>query len=304
MPELPEVESLRLALQPVLRQSTVQRVVVSRADVIAGDTRPAALLARSTVTGLLRHGKQLAIVARDARRRERCLCIHLGMSGTLQFHGKPLTIPHCHITWRFAGGHCLTFRDPRRFGGIWTFPSAAALVDERWSRLGPDALTITPTALRRALSRTRRALKAAMLDQAVLAGLGNIYVDELLFDASLHPLTQACSLTGEDCRRLVRRMRLLLRRAIAQGGSTLRDHRRADGRPGAYQQRHRVYGRAGEPCVRCGRTLQRLLVAARGTTFCPHCQPGPDMPTVLQKTPDSIFDIPVLNRKESIPSSQ
>ena len=130
-----------------------------------------------------------------------------------------------------------------------------------------------PAGLLEALSRKRLAVKAALLDQGVVAGLGNIYVDELLFGLGLHPLRRADTLTRQDCERVVRRMRSLLNRAIAAGGSSVRDYVDAEGAAGGFQLRHRAYGRAGLRCTRrCGGVLVRCVVAGRGTVFCPRCQ--------------------------------
>jgi len=160
----------------------------------------------------------------------------------------------------------------RRFGGVWTFPDRAALAAERWHRLGPDALAVRPAELNAGLGRTGRPIKAALLDQQVVAGLGNIYVDELLFAARLAPHARADGLDLPAVQRLVRQMRRLLRRAIDAGGSTFRDYVDAAGEAGRFQQSHRVYGRAGLGCRRCGRPLGSTLVAGRTTVWCPRCQ--------------------------------
>lgn len=180
--------------------------------------------------------------------------------------------PHTHVVWQLAGGGALWFRDVRRFGGLWTFSDPAALAAGRWARLGPDALTVQPRALHRRLSRTGRAIKAALLDQNLIAGLGNIYVDELLFAAGVAPSARADALDLPAVQRLVRQMRRLLRRAIAAGGSTFRDYVDASGEAGGFQTRHRVYGRAGLPCRRCRGPLAATIVAGRTTVSCPRCQ--------------------------------
>lgn len=167
----------------------------------------------------------------------------------------------------------LVYRDIRRFGAITLCPGASVIDERLWSRLGPDALTIEGEVLYRALRRTRRAVKAALLDQGVIAGLGNIYVDESLFAAGVHPLARADRLTRSTVERLAEAIRAILEAAITAGGSTLRDYVDAEGLRGGFQTRHRVYGRAGEPCVECGRALERMVVAQRGTTFCRRCQP-------------------------------
>ena len=287
MPELPEVQSVRQTLLPRLRGRRVVGVVTGRYPVITGDPSSHALLLGRAIREIARHGKQLALVPdKDVGP---VVCVHLGMSGSLRYYepagptGRspqnqpPVADPdaghrHVHVTWRLDDGGCLRFRDPRRFGGIWTYESYSQLHAQRWGRLGPDALTITPADLHRRLGATSRSIKAALLDQTLIAGLGNIYVDELLFACQLHPQTPANLLPPAMIRRLVRTMRRLLSRAIAAGGSTLRDYVNGDGDTGRFQTIHRVYGRAAQPCRRCRAPLAALVVAGRTSTFCPTCQ--------------------------------
>jgi formamidopyrimidine-DNA glycosylase len=272
MPELPEVERIR---QTLLRLVVGRRVVgatLRRRDVCTGRKRPADLLVGATIADVRRHGKQLAVVGHDGR----VLCVHLGMTGQITVlppAAKADGRNHVHAVWRLDPPGRLAFRDPRRFGGLWTFPSMAALVSERWSVLGADALTIAPDVLGSALGRTQRAVKAALLDQAVLAGVGNIYADESLFIARLHPGRNAGTLSPAEVARLAAAIRTVLADAVAAGGSTLRDYTDADGQPGSYQRSHRVYARGGLPCVVCTRPLRQTLLAQRTTTYCSRCQP-------------------------------
>lgn len=271
MPELPEVERVRLTLAAHLLGQAVQHVRLHRRDIITGSNRPAALLAGATVHDIRRHGKQLALIAPDGR----CVAIHLGMTGSLRYSQQPpnvATDKHIHVVWTLAGGGMLAFRDPRRFGGLWTFPSFDALCEARWSSLGPDALAIVPARLYAALTGTHRPLKAALLDQGILAGLGNIYVDELLFQCGLDPRKWADSLALPRVQAMVRAMRTLLRRAIAAGGSSISDYTDGNGEAGSFQNRHQVYGRSGKPCRRCGKTLVGFSLAGRTTVRCPRCQ--------------------------------
>ncbi len=269
MPELPEVEQVRRTLRSAVVGRRVVRASVRRADVVHG-AGPGDLLDGRTVADVQRRGKQLALVGDDGR----CVCIHLGMSGQLRHVTNGAAEPrHTHVIWTLGGGGRVWFTDPRRFGGVWAFEHTNALHRERWDVLGPDAMRITPAVLWRSLQRTRRALKAALLDQGVVAGLGNIYVDELLFRARLHPLTAACAVERDAVGRLVPMMRRLLARAIAAGGSTLRDYVDATGEAGGFQRQHRVYGRSGQPCRRCGEPLESHVAAGRTTVCCPACQP-------------------------------
>ena len=280
MPELPEVENVRRGLVATVLGRCVIRVTVRRLDVVHGPSGPANLLRGRTITRIDRLGKQLALVAASHRgpddgRTGPCICIHLGMTGSLRYYAPGVPAPrdiHSHVCWRLDNGGKLIFRDPRRFGGLWTHPSVEALESERWSRLGQDALRITPKRLYAGLQRTRRPLKAALLDQAVVAGLGNIYVDELLFACRLSPVSPANTCKIEQTRQLVRHMRGLLNRAVRSGGSTLRDYVGADGQAGGFQLRHKVYGRTGENCVMCKDPLTCSQVAGRTTVYCTTCQ--------------------------------
>jgi formamidopyrimidine-DNA glycosylase len=307
MPELPEVEHVRRTLEPHLVGARVVSVRLNRRDIVvtAADppggrsragkrqlTRPrpvprADLLAGATITSLVRRGKQLAIIARDPQAgapRERVLLVHLGMSGQLFFlpTGRtPERSDHIHAVWTldgsgggWGGGGAsgrLVFRDPRRFGGLWTI-GPPALLAARWATLGPDALTIDASEFGARLAGTKRPIKAALLDQIVIAGVGNIYADEALFLACLHPARRASSLAPADTARLAQAIRAVLTAAIDAGGSTLRDYISADGDRGRAQLAHKVYARAGRPCLSCGTTLKSCVLAQRTTTWCPKCQ--------------------------------
>ena len=280
MPELPEVENVCLELADTVVGQSVTHVTVRRRDIVRGLSKPVNLLCGHTVTRIDRLGKQIALIGQapdhdKAPDREACVCIHLGMTGSLRFYlqGEPYRPDiHTHVVWRLSGGGRLAFRDPRRFGGLWTFNSVAALHDTRWSKLGEDALTITPSRLYAKLQQTRRPIKSALLNQTTLAGLGNIYADELLFDCKLHPLRPGREVNRQETRRLIRQMRTLLTRAIRLGGSTLRDYVNTSGRPGGFQHMHKVYGRSGQACPRCGQPLACTTVPGRTTVYCKRCK--------------------------------
>ena len=268
MPELPEVESVKRTLLPKILDQEISQVRIHRADVIRGDAHLPSLLLGQSITAIKRLGKQLALVSAN----ERCICVHLGMSGTLTCGpAKRSLLPHTHVVWSIEDQE-LRFRDPRRFGGIWPFINLEALHYQRWNGLGLDALTIKPTGLLDQLLRTTRPLKTVLLDQGILAGLGNIYVDELLYLCKIHPLQQANALGLTEVSVLVTKMRQLLKRAIRTGGSTLRDHVDGQGRPGQYQKQHCVYGREGKPCRRCQRELGTMRISGRNTVWCGTCQ--------------------------------
>ena len=262
MPELPEVETVVRTLRPRLVGRAIARVDLRRADIVrSGETNlPGRLLSR-TVTDITRRGKKILIQLEDTT-----ICIHLGMTGRLT--AEPSTsplLPHTHMIWhlRDVAGKLLDeelrFRDPRRFGGVWCL-SCAADADEN---LGPEPLLVRAKQLADKLARTKRPIKSALLDQRLLAGLGNIYVDEALHVAKIHPLSLTCDLTRQQVTNLTRAIKQVLRRAIRHRGSTLRDYVDADGNAGAFQRLHRVYDRIGEPCPRCKTPIERFVLAGR-----------------------------------------
>lgn len=278
MPELPEIETVRRTLTPAIVGRSIWRADLRRPDYVRGEKHPDALLVGDTVARIDRHGKQLALVGATGR----CLCVHLGMSGQIRLvrgdRGESREkLTHSHLVWFLKGRRpsqsvTVVFRDPRRFGGIWTFPSTEQLLRERWSKLGPDALSITHDELARKLATTRRCVKAALLDQHVIAGLGNIYIDEALHRAGVRPTVPANSLSARRTRRLIEAIRETLDNAIESGGSTFRDYRDAAGARGKYLDQRLVYGRGGEPCRRCGRRLRKAVVAQRTSVWCSRCQ--------------------------------
>lgn len=269
MPELPEVETVRRSLTPHLVGQTIATATARRADVVSGDRSPAALLQGETVDRLDRRGKQLAVVARTGR----VLLIQLGMSGQVLVapSNKPLPT-HVHALWTIKGRKSsVLFRDPRRFGGLTTLSTVEDL-HRAWDALGPDALSATGTDLWNGVHASNRSIKAALLDQRVVAGVGNIYADESLFEAGIHPAANCRRLSRPRIARLAAAVVAVLARAVKARGSTLRDYRDADGESGGFAISHRVYGRAGRPCTRCGKTLKKTAVAQRTTVYCPACQ--------------------------------
>lgn len=282
MPELPEVERTRLSLAPLIGR-TITRASLFRTDIcdsfsIEGARRKTTardLLQDARVSSLSRRGKQLAIISSDGR----TLCIQLGMSGRLLLlpsaipHPKSAIPSHTHAAWTLDDNSKLLFIDPRRFGGLSTYPSQSALLEHRWSALGPDALTISARDLARACADSHRPIKSLLLDQSALAGVGNIYADESLFRAHIHPSTHASLLKKPQLASLTRAIRFILARAITAGGSTLRNYADSRGTPGQAQLLHAVYARAGQFCTVCRGTLVSIRLAQRATVFCKTCQP-------------------------------
>ncbi len=281
MPELPEVENLKRSLEPLIVGARVHAVRLYRRDIVQfhepglqGNSIYDQLLLGQRIASLARRGKQLAIIAEDGS----TLCIQLGMSGQLRYlrHRQRLgQNDHVHCVWqlsRQATRARLVFRDPRRFGHLTAFASFTELESSQWAALGPEAITIRSHILRQRLQRTRRAIKSALLDQHVIAGIGNIYADEALFTAHIHPASPADRLAHDSSQRLAKSIRSILQRAILSGGSTIRDYTDALGQNGSFASEHRVYGRSGQLCVRCTSHLVSQFIGQRSTVFCPHCQ--------------------------------
>jgi formamidopyrimidine-DNA glycosylase len=297
MPELPEVQTVVDEMHRRIAGDTIVEALLTRPDYVRTATPNIADLLRGRrVLSVSREGKRiwLDLSAPGARPRDtavdaRCR-MHLGMSGRITFEPVAADVePHTHLRLRFRRlKKELRFRDPRRFGGIWFYNGSAeagagasgsdtqttaigSSSGTHASPLGVDALAVSAGELRE-LCRRRRPIKSLLLDQSLISGLGNIYCDEALFDARIHPLRPAGDLDADAIRRLARGIRAVLRRAIHHGGSTLRDYVRADGRAGEFQSLHCVYDRKGEPCTRCRRTIERIVLSARSTHFCPRCQ--------------------------------
>jgi formamidopyrimidine-DNA glycosylase len=268
MPELPEVQTVVNSLRPTLLGRRILAVSLGRQDIVepAGIDLPA-LLTKRSIRDIHRRGKRIVFTLDDAQR----FYIHLGMTGRLTVGPETEAVaPHTHMQIRFDDASVLRFNDARRFGGIWWLGSGP----DDDNTMGPEPLELRPAQLAERLKHTKRAIKSALLDQSLIAGLGNIYADESLFSAGIHPLMRADRLTPVQSARLTRAIKATLRRALNHRGSTLRDYRDANGEAGNFQKLHRVYGREAEPCWKCKTPLQRIVIGGRSTHFCPACQPG------------------------------
>ncbi len=272
MPELPEVQTVVTMLQPLVgKRLGVGRVL--RRDIIHGERVAFDKFARGREIRAIRRQAKRIIIDIGANRR---IVIHLGMTGRLTVCKRTQSLPpHTHLRIGIAGTRDeLRFRDVRRFGGVWLLNGAEVLTtcDGRGlGPLGPDALEITLRDFRRLLRRNRQ-IKALLLDQTAIGGLGNIYVDESLHRTGVHPLTIAGDLADESVKRLHRVMRNILQSAIKAGGSTVSDYRTPSGGQGWFQLRHQVYGREGEPCRQCRTPIERIQAAGRSSHICPQCQ--------------------------------
>ena len=266
MPELPEVETVRRTLAPELEGRTIAAVSFCWPRTCVGD--PAATerrLAGQRIERLDRHGKYLLFRLRKDG-RDSLLVVHLRMTGNLLLNGERGQYTRAIMT--LDGGALLVFQDIRKFGR-WQWSER---LPPRLAALGPDPLEIGPGDFAARLAGRNARLKTLLLDQAFLRGLGNIYADEALFRARLHPLRSAASVGPRKARDLHAAIQAVLRNAIGAGGTSIRDYRDSFGAPGGFQHEIRIYGKAGEPCATCGAPVRRVVVAQRGTHFCPRCQ--------------------------------
>src|SRR6059036_315556 len=274
MPEPPEVESVRLQLEPAPVARRFERVRAEDSRLVRpyDPAEVAAELEGERAAAVERRGKYLVVRFESGR----VLLIHLRMTGSLLHAtgGSLQDDPHRRAVVKLDDGSDVAYRDVRRFG-TWLLLEPGEAEPYLSARVGDEPLDALFTAARlgERLAGRRTSLKAALLDQRTLAGMGNIYVDEALWRARLSPLRPASGLDRNELRRLHRGIRTALEHGLARQGSTLRDYRLPDGSGGSMQDEFRVYGRRDEPCDRCGTPIARTQVAGRTTWFCPTCQP-------------------------------
>ncbi|UOP04161.2 bifunctional DNA-formamidopyrimidine glycosylase/DNA-(apurinic or apyrimidinic site) lyase [Conchiformibius kuhniae] len=271
MPELPEVETTLRGIAPYINSKTVSRVTVRQPKLrwpVPADLPDT--LRGQTVRECRRRAKYLII-----RFDMGILLIHLGMSGSLRvFRGDaPDAGKHDHVDIAFADNTVLRYHDPRRFGAVLWFAGVAEH-HPLLANLGVEPLQdgFTAEYLFAVLQKQSRPIKTALMDNAVVVGVGNIYANESLFQAALLPTRPAKSLSLDDCARLVAAVKAILARAIEKGGSTLRDFVDSEGKSGYFQQEYAVYGRAGLPCPQCAAPVEKSVIGQRGTFYCAVCQ--------------------------------
>lgn len=291
MPELPEVETVVRGLQSTVAGRRILTVALRKSDFIDD---PAALereLPGRQIERVERFGKFMllrlaGVPAQSAQGLStsassssieplaEALLVHLGMTGHLapHFPDQPLT-KHTHVTFELDDGRELRYTDARRFGRM-AYLAGAALAAEL-ERFGADPLLVTKQDFAERIRASRSRIKALLLDQTVLRGVGNIYADEALWKAKIHPAKIGARLAPAELETLRKELRKILLRAIELRGSSISDFVDAGGIPGDYQQHHKVYGREGQKCFRCGAKIKRIIVAGRSSHFCPHCQPAP-----------------------------
>lgn len=276
VPELPEVETVKRTLSELIINETIDHVNVTWPKMIKhpDDVKQFIhLLEGQTFRSISRRGKFLVFYLDDY-----ALVSHLRMEGRYGvFHTTDEEHPHTHVRFIFKSGRVLRYGDVRKFGTMHLFPIGQELKSLPLAQLGPEPLTpeFTVDVLKQRLQRTSRALKAALLDQYILVGLGNIYVDEALFEARIHPEKQANLLTDEELAKLFNAIVKTLNDAVELGGSSIKSYVNGQGEMGMFQQKLHVYGRKGQDCHTCGGEIQRTVVGGRGTHTCPNCQSSP-----------------------------
>lgn len=272
MPELPEVETTRRGIEPHVARTTIREVIIRRHDLRQPVSPSLAETEGCRIKGISRRAKYLLLALADGS----TILIHLGMSGSLRV-AKPDDDwkKHDHVGITLGNGRQLRFHDPRRFGLILHLTDAKPLDHPLLCKLGPEPLgeAFTPAGLRAACATRSAPIKSVIMDNKVVVGVGNIYAAEALFLAGIHPLTPADRLTLPRLRALTGAIRAVLTDAIAAGGTTLRDFLRSDGSPGYFKQHLFVYGRAGQPCLRCATPISHAVSGQRATYWCPKCQP-------------------------------
>lgn len=273
MPELPEVETIKRTLQHLVIGKTIDDVTILWGNIIK---RPSDSLEfktqcqGQTIHDVERRGKYLKFML-----DEDVLVSHLRMEGRymVQQASEPHE-KHTHVVFSFTDGTELRYMDVRKFGTMHLLPKGEEDEHDPLAKLGiePFSEGFTSTVLKKACQKTRRNIKAVLLDQSIVVGLGNIYVDEALFRAQIHPTQKANTLTKKALEQLYTEIISTLQEAVDKGGSTVRSYVDSQGDMGMFQLNHYVYGKKGEPCQQCGSEIERIVVAQRGTHFCPQCQ--------------------------------
>src|SRR5262249_14197719 len=281
MPELPEVETVARGLQRIVTGRRIVSVTLGKTDFIDDPDALERHLPGTLIEKVERFGKfMLMRLSKHQNEQENrdasggSLLVHLGMTGHLSAHAATEPFPkHTHVRFLLDDGRELRYTDARRFGRM-AYLVADRLPDEL-GRFGADPLEITEHEFAALLKSRNSRIKALLLDQSALRGIGNIYADESLWGARIHPMRIAAKLSAKEARTLRAALQKVLREAIALRGSSISDFLDADGQPGEYQRRHRAYGREGKSCYRCRTAIRRVIVSGRSSYFCPKCQPAP-----------------------------
>lgn len=273
VPELPEVETVRRTLTGLVRGKTIKSVEIRWPNIIKRPAEPeefARKLIGETIQSIGRRGKFLLFHLDHF-----VMVSHLRMEGKYGLHqAEDPDDKHVHVVFTMTDGTQLRYRDVRKFGTMHLFHPGEEMRELPLSQLGPepDDKEFTDAYLKERLMKTNRAVKTALLDQKAVVGLGNIYVDEALFRAGIHPETKANQLSAKKIKKLHEEIKNTLQEAIDAGGSTVRSYINSQGEIGMFQLRHFVYGKKDKPCKTCGTMISKIVVGGRGTHFCAKCQ--------------------------------
>lgn len=273
MPELPEVETIRKTLEQLIIGKEIKDVIVHWPKIIKEPVEHEQFsdaLKGQVIEAIGRRGKFLVFYMTDF-----AMVSHLRMEGKYGLFPSQETIDkHTHVIFTFTDNTQLRYKDVRKFGTMHLFLKGEEMTKLPLMHLGPEPLSddFTIQYLKQVLRKTNRNIKAVILDQKTVVGVGNIYIDEALFRAKIHPERQASSLTEEEQERLLTQIKQTLSEAVEQGGSTIRSYINSQGQIGMFQQQLLVYGRAGEVCKECNSHIDKIRVAGRGTHYCPTCQ--------------------------------
>ncbi|MET3697303.1 DNA-(apurinic or apyrimidinic site) lyase [Bacillus oleivorans] len=273
MPELPEVETVRRTLEQLVIGKTIQAVDVRWAKIIKEPDDVQLFIMNiigQTIHSIGRRGKFLIFYLDHY-----AIVSHLRMEGRYGLYpNEEPTDKHTHVIFRFTDGSELRYRDVRKFGTMHLFNVGEEFSGLPLSQLGPEPFSeeFSSSYLKNVVKKADRPIKALLLDQTRVVGLGNIYVDEALFRAGIHPERKAKDLKDKEIKKLYHEIKKTLQEAIDQGGTTIRSYVNSQGQIGMFQQQLYVYGRTGENCLSCGQPIERLVVSGRGTHICPNCQ--------------------------------
>jgi len=271
MPELPEVETIVRGLTPRLSGLNISEIKLQFVPLLKG-TRKSELkkLSGKRILGLRRRGKIIIIDCEE----EMSLVFHLKMTGNLLFSNRKSKLDkHTHLIITFKNQpRELRFRDVRKFGYFYLLPTSKLFSSTPLNNLGPEALEIDLDDFLALFKNRRARIKNLLLDQRFIAGIGNIYANEILFQAKIHPLRPSSLLRAQELKRLWAAMRNVLLKAIENKGSSVRNYIDVDGRQGSFQDYHQVYGRESLPCPCCGQKIKRIHQGGRSSFFCPYCQ--------------------------------
>lgn len=273
MPELPEVETVRRTLEPLIINKKIKTVTVRYPKMIKKPDDAlifSALLENQTFREIKRRGKFLLFILDDME-----FVSHLRMEGKFGVYDDQIPVnKHTHVIFSFTDGTSLQYNDVRKFGTMHLFKKGKALGALPMKQIGVDLYldTVDIESLYPKIKKSTRAIKNILLDQQLIAGLGNIYVDETLFQAKIHPMTRGHLLTYDEVYRLLVEAEKVIHQAVTQGGTTIRSYTNAQGEMGMFQQTLHVYGQTGAPCSVCSTAIEKVKVSGRGTHYCPVCQ--------------------------------